>query len=80
MNGFSILFFRFGLSVLLVGFYMYTGHELKVISWKAAFKGLNKSGWKKVGKYTMIASIFIFIIAIIGLFLDIKLDYDREFF
>ena len=58
--------FIFGGCVLLVGLYMYTGHELKVISWKAAFKGLNIEGWKKVGKYTMITSILIYILAIIG--------------
>ena len=66
MSGFSILMFIFATAVLLVGLYMYTGHELKMISWKAAFKGLNKEGWKKVGKYTMITSIFIYILAIIG--------------
>ena len=34
MNGFSILFFIFATCVLLVGIYMYTGHEFKAISWK----------------------------------------------
>ncbi len=66
MSGFSILMFIFATAVLLVGLYMFTGHELKMISWKAAFKGLTISGWKKVGKYTMITSIFIYILAIIG--------------
>lgn len=66
MNGFSILMFIFAICVLLVGIYMFTGHELKIISWKAAFIGLTKSGWKNVGKWTMITSILIFIIAIIG--------------
>lgn len=71
MNGFSILMFIFAICVLLVGFYMYTGHELKMISWKAAYKGVSKNGWEKIGFWTMIVSIFIFIIAIIGLFLNI---------
>ena len=66
MNGFSILFFIFATCVLLTGLYMYTGHELKVISWKAAFKGVKKEGWINIGKWTMIVSIFIYIIAIIG--------------
>ena len=66
MNGFSILMFIFGSAVLLVGLYMYTGHKLEMIAWKAAFKGLNKEDWKKVGKYTMISSIFIFILAIVA--------------
>ena len=71
MNGFSVLMFIFSACILLVGLYMYNGHELRVISWKAAFKGLNKAGWKNVGKWTMISSIIPFILAIIGLFLDI---------
>lgn len=71
MNGFSILMFIFATCVLLVGYYMYRGHKLKMVAWKAAYKGLTIEGWKKVGKWTMIASIFIYVIAIIGLFLDI---------
>ena len=67
MNGFSVLFFIFATCVLLVGIYMYTGHEFKAISWKAAFKGIKKDGWKNVGKWTMITSILIYIIAILGL-------------
>ena len=71
MNGFSILFFIFGICVFLVGLYAYTGHELSIMTFRAAFRNLNKSQWKNIGKWTMIASIFIFIIAILGLFLDI---------
>ena len=70
MNGFPILMFIFGGCTLLVGLYMYTGHPLKVIAWKAAFKHLTKEGWKNVGKWTMVSSIFIFLIGIIGLFLN----------
>ena len=71
MNGFSILFFIFGICVFLVGLYAYTGHELSIMTFRATFRNLNKSQWKNIGKWTMIASIVIFIIAIIGLFLDI---------
>ncbi len=71
MNGFSILFFIFGICVFLVGLYAFTGHELSIMTFRAAFRNLNKSQWKNIGKWTMIASIFIFVIAIIGLFLDI---------
>ena len=67
MNGFSILMLVFGVVILLVGFYMYSGKELKIISWKAAFKGFNKNGWKNVGKWTMIVSILPFILAILGI-------------
>ena len=66
MSNFSILMFIFATCVLLVGIYMFTGHKLGVIAWKAVFKGLDIEGWKKVGKYTMITSIFIYILAIIG--------------
>ena len=67
MSGFVILFLIFGVCVLLVGLYMYTGHKLNVIAWKAAFKGLTIDGWKKVGKYTMLSSIIIFVIALLGI-------------
>lgn len=67
MNGFSTLMIIFGICILLVGLYMFTGKELKIISWKAAFKGLNKNGWKNVGKWTMITSIIPFILAILGI-------------
>ena len=71
MNGLSILFFIFGICVFLVGLYAYTGHELSIMTYRAAFRNLNKSQWKNIGKWTMIASIVIFGIAILGLFLDI---------
>ena len=70
MNGFSILFLVFGVSVLLVGLYMYKGHELKAISWRAPFRHLKKDGWKNVGKWTMISSSIIFILAILGIIFD----------
>jgi len=66
MSSFAILFFIFATCVLLAGIYMYTGHKIEMIAWKAAFKDLKKDGWKNVGKWTMISSIIIYIIAIIG--------------
>lgn len=71
MNGFSILMFIFAISVFLVGLYMFTGHKIDMLSWKAQYKNLKKSDWKKIGKYTMIVSIFIFILAIIGIIFKI---------
>ena len=71
MNGFSILMFIFAISVFLVGLYMFTGYKIDMLSWKAQYKNLKKSDWKKIGKYTMIVSIFIFILAIIGLIFKI---------
>ena len=71
MNGFSILFFIFGAVVFLIGLYAYTGHKLGIMTGRAAFQNLTKDEWKNIGKWTMVTSIVIFIIAIIGLFLDI---------
>ena len=68
MNPISILFFIFGICLLLVGLYMFTGHKLDMVSWRAAYKGLKKEGWKNIGKWTMISSIIPFIIAIIFMF------------
>ena len=67
MNGFSILMFIFATCVLLVGLYMYTGHEMVSLSWRAPFQNLKKDDWKNIGKWTMISSILIFFLAIIGI-------------
>lgn len=66
MNGFSILMFIFAVSVFLIGLYMFTGHKLDILSLRVEFKNLNINDWKNIGKWTMITSILIFIIAIIG--------------
>lgn len=66
MSGFSILMFLFGICVFLVGLYMFTGHEVGLLSLRVEFKNLNKSEWIRIGKWTMIVSIFIFILAILG--------------
>ena len=71
MNGFSILMFIFGTCILLTGLYMFKGHKLEMVAWKAAYKNLDKNGLKNVGKWTMISSIIPFVLAILGLFLDI---------
>ena len=69
MPGVSILMFIFAICIFLTGLYMFTGHKLGVIAWKAAFKGLTKEGWKNVGKWTMITSVIPLIIGIICLFI-----------
>ena len=66
MNGFSILMLIFSICIFLCGLYMYTGHKMEIMTFRAAFKNLNKSEWKNIGKWTMIASILVFIISIIG--------------
>ena len=67
MSSFGILFFIFGISVFLVGLYMFTGHKLDMLAWRAPYKNLNIAEWKNIGKWTMITSIFIFALAVVGL-------------
>ena len=66
MGGFSILFLIFATCVLLVGLYMFTGHKLGIFTMRPAFKNLTKDEWKNIGKWTMISSLIIYVIAILG--------------
>ena len=70
MSGFSTLFIIFATCVLLTGLYMFTGHKLGIMTYRAAFKNLSKEEWKNIGKWTMISSILIYVIAILGIFID----------
>ena len=72
MSGFGILMLIFSFFLLLIGIYMFTGHKVGMLEWKAAFKNLTIDGWKKVGKYTIIVSIFIFILGIIGIIFNFQ--------
>ncbi len=67
MNGFSILFFIFATLVLLVGIYMYTGHKVELLTGRATFQNLKKDEWKNIGKWTIVVSLFIYLIAILGI-------------
>lgn len=67
MSGFGILFLIFGACTLLVGLYMFRGHKLDMLTWRAAYKNLDIDQWKNIGKWTMITSIFIFALAVVGL-------------
>ncbi len=71
MSGFSILFFIFATCTLLVGLYMFTGHKLGIFTMRPAFKNLSKDDWKNIGKWTMISSSIIHLIAILGIIFDI---------
>ena len=71
LNGFSILMFIFGACVFLVGLYMFTGHKLSIMEFRVGFRNLTKEKWINIGKWTMITSTLIFLLGIIGLFLDI---------
>ena len=72
MSGFGILMLIFATAVLLVGLYMFTGHKLGIMELRAAFKNLTIDDWKRIGKYTMIVSIFIYIIGIIGIIFNFE--------
>ena len=72
MNGFSCLMFIFGLCVLLVGLYAFTGHKLIIFTNRPAFKNLTIKEWKNIGIWTMISSLFIFLIGILVLILNIN--------
>ncbi len=62
MNGFSIFMFVFGISVFLVGLYIYTGHKSEIILWRLNVDKASKKEIKNIGKWTMISSIFIFLL------------------
>lgn len=72
MSGFGILMIIFAIALFLTGIYMYTGHKLKVIAWKAAFKSATIEDWKKIGKYTMYVSIFVLILGIIAIMFNFE--------
>ena len=67
MSGFGILMILFASALLLVGLYMYTGHKLGIFEYRVAFRNLKIEDWKKIGKYTMIVSIFVYIIGVLGI-------------
>lgn len=67
----GIFFLIFALCVLLIGLYMFTGHELNILTWRAAFKNLTVDKWKNIGKWTMISSLFIAIIGVILIILQV---------
>lgn len=67
MYGFSILMFIFFLGVFISGLYLYTGHKSELLLWKSNVKKMSIDEVKNVGKWTMISSIFILLLSIIGL-------------
>ena len=71
LNSLAILMFIFASCVLLVGLYMFKGHKLSIMEWRVGFRNLSKEQWINIGKWTMISSIFIFLFAIIAMFLEV---------
>ena len=72
MNGFSILMFIFAFFVFIAGLYIYTGHRNELLLWKTHdVKKLTLAELKNIGKWTLIASLLIFVIGLIVMILDI---------
>ena len=72
MSGFGIFFIIFGICVLLTGLYTFTGHELGILTARPAFKNLKKEEWKNIGKWTMIVSLFIILIGVLGIIFNVE--------
>lgn len=72
MSGFGILMIIFATCVLLSGLFMFTGHKIGLLEWRAAFKSCTKSDWINIGKWTMVVSIFIYIIGILALIFNLQ--------
>ena len=72
MNGFAILMLIFAICVLLMGLFMFTGHKVGILEGRVAFKNLTKDEWKNIGKWTMITSIFIFILSLLGFIFNLE--------
>ncbi len=66
LSGFGVLMSIFATCLLLTGLYMFSGHKIGLLTERPAFKNLSIAKWKIIGKWTMIVSIFVFAIAIVG--------------
>lgn len=72
MNGFSCLMLIFGILIFLCGIYLYTGHKNELLLWKTHnIEKVTKDDLKKIGKWTMIASIIPIILCIVGFFIEV---------
>jgi len=67
MSDFSIFMLIVGVSILLVGLYLFTGCKLSATSWKEPYKSKWQQQFKIIGKWIMILSILPFVLTIIYL-------------
>lgn len=71
MYGLSILMLIFAILIFLCGLYLFTGHKNELLLWKVHdIKKFTIKETKNVGKWTMLASIIPFIIAVLGYLLE----------
>jgi len=72
INGLTILMGVFALWVFLAGLYLYTGHRCEILLRKVHnIQKLSLKELQNIGKRTMISSWFIFLIAIVSMFLEV---------
>ena len=62
----------FATCTMLTGIYMLTGHKLHIFDNRPAFKNVNIEGWKNIGKYTILVSLFIYLVAIIAIIFNFE--------
>lgn len=67
MSGFGLFMLIFGGCVFFTGLYAFTGHSIGILTERPAFKNLKKEEWKNIGKWTMIVSLFIILVGILGI-------------
>ena len=67
MSGFGIFMLIFGGCVFFTGLYAFTGHSIGILTERPAFKNLKKEEWINIGKWTMIVSLFIILVGILGI-------------
>ena len=72
MSGFGTLMIIFASILLIVGLYMYTGHKLSIFDCRPAFKNLTVEGWKNIGKYVILISVFVYILGIVGIIFNFE--------
>ena len=72
MSYFSVLMFIFATLVLLFGLYIYKGHDVSKLFVRASFKNLTKEEWINIGKWTMIVSLFIILIGVLGIIFNVE--------
>ena len=72
MSGFGIFMLIFATMIFLIGLYMFTGHKVGVLEGRVAFRNLTIDEWKKIGKYTMIVSILVFILGVVGIIFNFE--------
>ena len=76
MSNFSILMCIFSILVFLAGLYLYTGHKTdftELLLWKSHnVKKMPIDDIKKAGKWTIIASLIIALIGVLGIILKFE--------